>query len=109
MGKFRYYLFTYDLYKQLPQDKLLAGWGIVTANSKGDVRQVNHRSSKVWEFNINAELYYMRNRLWYYNEKNDNSDYRDLLKKHCELYHKCIKLEADLKDARIELNLLKRR
>ncbi len=39
------------------------GWGIIIASAGGDVRQERMKFSKVWEFDMKAELYYMRNRV----------------------------------------------
>ncbi len=64
MGKFRYFLFTKELYDKIPQEELPEGWGITLVDYQfQSVGQVRLKRSKEWLFNIKAELYYMRNRI----------------------------------------------
>lgn len=63
MGKFRYYLFTQELYNVIPDYELPVGWGIVVINSFQGVQQVRFKKSQIWPFNLKAELYYLRNRI----------------------------------------------
>ena len=63
MGKYRYYLFTTELYSMIPDWDIPAGWGIITPGVFESVKQVRLKYSIVRNFNIQAELYYMRNRL----------------------------------------------
>lgn len=63
MGKYRYLLFSQELYNKIPKDELPEGWGIIIEGINGHVRQVNLKSSDRFKYNIKAELYYLRNRI----------------------------------------------
>ncbi len=63
MGKFRYYLFTQELYNEISNRELPAGWGIIVVDTFQRVQQVRLMNSKPWSFNVEAELYYLRNRI----------------------------------------------
>ncbi len=63
MGKFRYYLFTTELYEMVNKEYLPEGWGVAVVDNNHRVSQVRLKSSKEWVFNEHAELYYLRNRI----------------------------------------------
>ena len=64
MGKFRYYLFPYELFDQIPREQLPEGWGIVTMKENGfRPQQVRFMKSKEWEYDKQAEIFYLRSRI----------------------------------------------
>ena len=63
MGELRYYLFAHELYRKIPDWELPAGWGIVLVDDSQKVGQARLKTSKKWQFNLKAELYYLRSRI----------------------------------------------
>lgn len=64
MGKYRYYLFTKELYDEIPKEELPEGWGICLEDYNFHrVGQVRFKGSKEWVHDVVAELYYLRNRV----------------------------------------------
>lgn len=63
MGKYRFYMMTCELFSAIPESERPEGWGFVTVSVFGSVQQVRLLTSKEFEFNMKAELYYLRNRI----------------------------------------------
>lgn len=62
MGERRYFLMTRELYTKVEKD-IIHKWGVVILDISGWPRQVNNMSSGLFENDVTAELYYLRNRI----------------------------------------------
>ena len=62
LGKFRFYCVTPEFYIYTLA-KIPVGWGVVLVGDDMKAKQARLRSSDVFEFDVEAELYYLRNRI----------------------------------------------
>ncbi len=63
MGKYRYFLFSQELFYVISKDDIPEGWGILTVGFNNMVRQVRLKSSSKFKYSIKSELHYLRNRV----------------------------------------------
>ncbi len=64
MGRQRFFLFGRSVYLSISKDEIPDGWGVVVVDEmSGRIAQERRMFSKEWQYDMKAELYYLRSRI----------------------------------------------